>query len=329
MRLLALAAVLALLLAGCSNGGGKTGDAEDGGSGAAASTDGGLAAGNATSDPAPVAAPVWQVGQSWTWTLSSGALDGEVSATTVVLAADGGTYDFGATNTQEAASLYPFHLVGVGAVDAGTLAWQAHGTPVQLLRFPLRHGDVFTADFWSAPGAQVTIEATTIEAPGGAQPGYRSTVAYSGGGTFLQADYAPALGQFTRVASHFGSETPFAEARLARAEGGATGTPFRVTDLARFTASAGDPSSLAPRPFTMPAGSEIAMLACFLPGDQGFYSAQMETAGVPTACAGGSAGQTKLAWTYTTTLAPNGSVTAAPGGQGSMNVEAFAIDNAD
>lgn len=325
MRAVAAVALAALLAAGCLGGNDPATGGDPATPGPSGEASGGSLGAN-TSAAAPVAAPQWSVGQSWTWRLTSAAVDGPAEATTVVLAAQGGSYDVGATSTQEIAALYPFHLVGVGAVDAATLAWQAHGLPVTLLRFPLVDGATFTADLWGAAGAVVMLAAQQVAGPDGPEPGFRATAAYADGGTFLAADYAPARGQFVRVASYFRADEPFAEAVLVREGAGGEATPFRVTDLARFPMSAGDPASLAPRPFTMPAGSDLAMLACFLSGAQGYYSAQMEVAGVPMACAGGGAGATKLAWAYTAVLAPNGSVSAAAAGPGTSTIEAFAID---
>lgn len=198
--------------------------------------------------------------------------------------------------------------------------------PVELLRFPLGNGTTFTSDLWSAPGATVTIAATEVAGPDGPEPGFRSTVAYSGGGTFVAADYSPQRGQFVRVATHFGSETAFAEAILLSESSGATGEGFRATDLARFNGNAGDPASLAPRAMTVPDGAEELVLACFLPGDQGFYGAEVTTAAIPLACAGGAMGETKIASTFTGAMAGPGSVQAVAGGQGGINVEVFAID---
>ena len=266
------------------------------------------------------------MGQSWTWRLSGSSLAEEREGTTVVLAADGATYDVGASDVAGGAALFPFHVVAFGAVDASCLCWEAHGHPVGFLRFPLADGDQFTTDFWAAPGAQVAIDATEVAGPDGVQAGFRAVASYAEGGVFAEADYAPALGQFVRVATYFGDPEPFAEAVLVSQATGASGIGFRATELARYTASSADPASLAPHPVTVPDGSEVVLLACFLPGEQGFYGAELSTAGLPLACGGGSTEQTMYAGTHTDAMAGPGSVTAAVGGQGSINVEVFAID---
>ena len=324
MRALLAALLLAsLALAGCSDAG-KGADPPAAGEGAGAPEAGGPAGGSEAS--APVLAPQWTVGQSWTWRLDSDALREPREATTYVIAADGAGYDVGVGDDFQGAVVHPFHLVGLGAIDAGCLCWTAHGQPVRFLRFPLRDGDTFTADFWGAPGAQVTLAAADVAAPDGPLPGFRSTVSYSGGGTFLAADYAPALGQFVRVASYFGGEEPFAEAVLTGTGTGGDGIAFRVTDLARFGANAGDASSLAPHPVTIPADADMALLACFLPAEPGVYGATLSTQDIPLACHNPSQDHTVLSWSHGGAQPGPGTVVATVAGQGNLNVEAFAID---
>lgn len=326
MRWLPIVVAICVLSAGCF-GGGSDGGAADPIPTTGASVPGASDDGTGTATVAGVdAPPMWTVGQSWTWKIDGSALAEPRDGTTMVLAAEGGMYDIGATDVQGGANLYPFHVVGLGHVDAGCLCWHAHGGPVELLRFPLADGVRFTTDFWSAPGAEVVLSATNVTGPGGPEPGFRAVASYAGGGTFLEGDYAPARGQFVRVATYFGAAEPFAEAVLVAEGSGATGIGFRATELARYTASTADPASLAPHPITVPNGSDLVMLACFLPGAQGFYAAELSTAGVPLACGGGSTEQTTYAGTYTHATVGPGSVTAAVGGQGSINIEVFAID---
>jgi hypothetical protein len=325
MRWPALLGVLCLVSAGCFGGGpDDSGRQPDPTGGPPSGTRGenGTAAGATTT----MEAPVWTAGQSWTWRLTGSALQDPVEGTSVVLSADGGTYEVGAADVAGGAALFPFHIVAFGAVDAKCLCWEAHGAPVQLLRFPLSNGTRFTTDFWAAPGAEVVLTAAEVAGPDGVEPGFRAVASYAGGGTFMEADYSTARGQFVRVATYFGGEQPFAEAVLVGEARDAPGIAFRTTELARFTASAADPASLAPHPLTVPDGSEVVLLACFLPGAQGFYAVELSTAGIPLACAGGSTDGTKHAGTHTEATAGPGSVTAAVGGQGSINVEVFAVD---
>src|SRR5688572_15392875 len=204
MRPVPSAIVLAALLAlaGCFGGGSKGGPAPGHGSSTMTGTD--VPEGNATGSS--LDAPTWTVGQSWRWTITAGVLANSQTVTTTVLAADGGSYDVGIALSTQGAGAYPFHLIPLGLVDAATLAWEAHGLPVNLVRFPLQDGDAYTADLWGAPGAQITTVAMEVDGPDGLEPGFRSTASYSGGGTFVEADYAPGLGQFVRVASYFGQE---------------------------------------------------------------------------------------------------------------------------
>ena len=322
MRLLAAVLALAVVLSGCS--GGASDDAAAPATATGSPGGGAAVAPNAT---APVIAPAWAAGQSWSWTLVSGALqDGTADIKTIVLAPG----EVGIEDAAQATVVYPFHLVPLGPVDTACLCWTAHGLPVHLLRFPLKAGDSFTADFWSAPGAQVTIAAANVTTPSGLESGYQSTVTDSAGGTFLQADYSPKLGQFVRVASYFGASEPFAEATLKAAGTAAGGVAYRATELARYTASTADPASLAPKALAVPADADLLLLACFLPATaQGFYSVELAApgpSGTPVACGGASADQTRLAAVATATQAGPGSVTAQPGGSGAITVEVFAVD---
>ena len=325
----AAVALLFVLLAGCSNGG-KASD--EGGEEAAPEGDrGGTSPEGAASANATQAAPVWSVGQAWSWNLHSAIIAGEdpedLQAETVVLGVEGTIYDIGTTTTTDALLAYPFHLIGFGPVDASNLAWLAHGSPVQFLRFPLVDGDRFTADFWGAPGAEVMVRATNVTGPDGLEPGFQSTVTTAGGGgTFIQADYATARGQFVRVATYFGGDEPFAEATLVGEGSGKTGTPFRPTDLVRWNAHADAPDTLAPRQFNVPAGPDTMLVACFISGGPGQFAANEAQAGGSTGCSAPGNGATVYAWAYTSALEGPGTVQATPGGMGAMTVELFAID---
>lgn len=326
MRRAALLAAFVVLLAGCSDGGGDAPGGDGDASSTATGTSGGMQPGNGTEVVA--APPLWATGTSWRWTLRSGALAQEQTVTTTVIAADGGQYDVGVNAFAAAAGVYPFHLVPIGPVDAATLAWQAHGSPVNFIRFPLRDGDTFTTDLWSAPGAIVVVEAANVTTPSGGMPGFRSTASYANGGTFAQADYAPAVGQFVRIASYFGAEQPFAEATLdGEVDPPEAATPFRASDVARYNANAGDPPSLAPRPVNIPAGTETVLLACFVPSSPG-YGAELTTAGAPSVCASSGSGTgTQLSWGYAGASPGPGTVTGLVGGaDGGTTVEVFAVD---
>ena len=323
LRLLALTVLASLLLSGCTGGG-----ASDPAPAGSAATTGTAAAGSGNLT-APVTAPTWTPGQAWTWTVTSGALqEGEAQVKTIVLA--GSQLELGVEDALQGTFTFPFHLVPMGPIDAACLCWTAHGLPVQLLRFPLKDGDAFTADFWAVPGAQVSIAAVDVSTPFGVEAGYQSTVSYPAGGVFLQADYAPGLGQFVRVASYFGGSEPFAESRLTSAGTASGGVAYRATELARYTASAGDPASQAPRPLTVPADADLLLLACFLPGGApGAYFVELAApgaSGLPVACGGMSFAQTALAAVATPTQAGPAAVTAHSVGQGNINVEVFAID---
>src|SRR5687768_18603712 len=108
----ALALTLLVLLAGCSDAAKE--DPADSTTGTGTST-GGLAPGS-TNGTAAGTAPQWNVGQAWTWRVQSGTTANTYEATSVVLAADGASYDVGAADTTDAMLLYPFHLVGFGPV---------------------------------------------------------------------------------------------------------------------------------------------------------------------------------------------------------------------
>jgi len=319
----ALAVALLVVLAGCAD------EPKDDGPADAATETSGPAGTPAVQGTNSTSAPRWQVGDTWTWSVRSGATADVYEAVSVVLAADGTTYQVGTTDPTDAMTAYPFHLVNLGPVDAATLAWQAHGTPVQLIRFPLADGDRFTTDFWSAPGAEVEVTAGDVTTPRGSEPGFRTVARYAGAdAVFMEADYSPRLGQFVRVATRFGGEEPFAEATLTQAAVNGTGQPFRVTDLARWTARADDPNTLAPRTFTVAADADQLFLACFITG-QGAYTAGIAQRGGAVSCQGQGTDATSYAWAYTAAAEGTGSVTATPAGPGTLTTEAFAIDIGD
>lgn len=290
-----------------------------------------------TSAPLPAdaldgsAPPNWQVGQSWTWRIESSRLTNAQETRLVVLSANGITYHVGATDFADAVLAYPFHLLGLGDIDATTLAWQAHGSKVQFLRFPLIDGDRFTNDFWSAPGADVELRAMNVTGPRGPEPGFRSTAYYAGSDTvFMEADYATARGQFVRVATMFGGSEPFAQATLVGDRANETGIAFRVTDLARWTATAEDPTTLTTRQATVASGVEWALIACFLPSEPGRYDAFLSVPGGASSCNGQggdpAAGQYQAAAISTDGMGGAATVTPVVGGQGALTIEAFAID---
>ncbi|MEK6976614.1 MAG: hypothetical protein AABY18_09760 [Candidatus Thermoplasmatota archaeon] len=321
----------ALLVAGCSDdGGGLTGP----GDGSATPTFGAPLGGGAPTN-ASLDAPKWQVGQSWTWTVQKADAPEAFEATTVVLAAGADGYDVGTTDVAQAAQVYPFHLIGLGQVDNGTLAWQAHGGPVQLLRFPLKDGDAWTADFWGAPGATVTLTFGPVLSFGGG-PGATVQVRYAGSDAlFLAAEYSFTLGQFTRVASYFGGSWDFATATLVSTGHGTSGTPFEAFDLYRGSVSAGQPQGMAPTPLTINATANFMVMACFFDydGGMGSYRATLSALdGSLLTCQGASAPPSGPSGSYQALShqVPAGpaalEVTAA--GVGSITAELFGVRTA-
>lgn len=325
---LGIALVSALLLAGCSDSAKTGGGAEDGSMTGTQTEDTGAVPGNLSLGP-----PAWQVGQSWTWRLETSGLPEPAEATTVVLAADGASYDVGTTDRGEATLAYPFHLVGFGSVDKATMAWQAHGSPVQLVRFPLKDGDSWTADFWSAPGATVTVRLDNVTGLQGYEPGAKVNVTYAGGDSlYLEAEWSIGLGQFTRVSSHFGNVVPFATATLVRTGTDASGSPFEATDLFRGVANAGAPQGLTPTQVTVPADATYLVTTCFMSfaGQPGLYALRFNQPVASTGCAGGNTPGFSSAYASTgadVTAGP-GVVDLAAGGPGSITGEVFAVRTA-
>jgi hypothetical protein len=328
---LLLAVTLALAaLAGCSTPAAPAAMAST--SNALPGTLGALpAASNGTG--AAAVAPQWQVGQWWTWRIETASAPAPLEATTAVVAADAGAYQVGSAEPEKAAQLFPFHIVALGSVDRETLAWQAHGSPVQFLRFPLRDGDRFTADFWGAPKADVVLRAASVQGPAGPEPGFKATATYSGApdAVFVEADWSLQRGQFVRVATRFGAEAPFATATLLDEGSGATAKPFSATELVRWSTSLQAPDQAAPRTFSVPADAQMVLFACFLGGAQGHFQAtmalsdQQATTCQSTNPAGGGlhySTQTRPA------VAGAGEVAAVPAGQAGVTVEIFAVRTA-
>lgn len=323
----AVALVVVVVLAGCSDAPKDNGPATSAtGSSGPNGTEPGEAAAQNGSVP-----PTWQVGQSWRWRIESTRLADAIETNLVVLTAGGATYDIGTTNLTTADDAYPFHLLGLGAVDATTLAWEAHGAPVQFLRFPLTDGERFTTDFWSAAGAEVEIRAANVIGPSGPEPGFRSTAYYAGSDSvFMEADYASARGQFVRVATRFGATEPFAEASLIGDGDNETGHAFRATDLARWTAQSGDPSTLTPRQAQVGDADDLVLLACFLPADPGNYQAYLTVQSGTISCGSQGTLQGSGYQSYSISTGPGqANLAAIVVGQGSITVEAFAIDTGE
>lgn len=321
---------LAAVLAGCA---GKApspddaGGADDGGGGdgsAPAAPSGAGAGGNAS-------APVWQAGQWWRWRLESPAAPTAMEAVTAVVSVAADSYSIGAPDVAAAAQVYPFHLVALGPVARDTLAWQAHGAPVRFLRFPVVDGDSWTADFWGAPGATVTVRNATVQGPGGPEPGYRSEATYAGGGVFAAASWSPARGQFVQVQTFFGGERPFATATLvAEGQGEAGAKPFVPTDLLRLSSNPTNPQSLAPVEVTVPDSAHLVLMACFLGGGQGRFEADFAYGTGPPAVCGATNTDAAVLYMAQTVPAAGGSgrVAVAPAGQGGVTVELFAVSTA-
>lgn len=329
MRLLAALVLSSLLVTGCFGGGKQgTGDGSAATASATGTSTGPGAAGGVGS--LSLDAPQWQVGQSWKWSVSAQVVSGDLTVTTTVLGVDGAAYDVGVASVDAMVGLYPFHLVATGPVDATTLAWQAHGGSVQLLRFPLVDGDQFTTDLWGAPGANVFVEAMTVAGPNGEGPGFRAVAYYAGTeNVFLVGDYLPALGQFVRVATYFGGEAPFAEATLVGvAPTPEDPVPFRVTDLGRIAAAAGDPGTLAPVQGAIPADADAILLACFMGGSQGPATAELTGGGVSGACAydPSSGIRPPYNWAFAPVQSGGPSTLTGQVAAGSAVFEGFAID---
>jgi hypothetical protein len=281
-----------------------------------------------------MAAPQWQVGQWWTWRIASASASSPLEATTAVVAADGASYQVGSAQPEKAAQLFPFHLVALGTVEKATLAWQAHGSPVQFLRFPLRDGDKFKADFWGAPAADVVVRAATVTGPAGPEPGFTATATYSGTpeAVFAEADWSTQRGQFVRVATRFGAETPFATATLVGEGRDAKDTkPFAATELVRWSVHLDAPDNLAPRTFSVPADAQMVLMACFLGGAAGHFQATMTLSDQQaTTCQSTDPAGGGLAYSAQTrpAVAGQGEVAAAPAGQAGVTVEIFAVKTA-
>jgi hypothetical protein len=322
-----LLVVLSAVLAGCAAKGpssidaGETG-ADGNGASLAPSRPGAADGGNASS------APAWQVGQWWRWRLESPHASAAMEAVTAVVAVGADSYSIGAPDASAAAQVYPFHLVALGPVARGTLAWQAHGVPVGFLRFPIVDGDSWTTDFWSAPGATVTVRNAAVPGPDGPEPGYRSEAAYQGGGVFAAASWSPARGQFVQVQTFFGGEEPFATATLvAEGQGEAGAKPFVPTDLVRLSSNPAAPATLAPVDVTVPADAAFVLMACFLGGGNGQFTATFDYRSPPVTQCSLTSMDGSLRYAVATVDAAGGSgrLAVAPAGQGGVTVELFAV----
>jgi hypothetical protein len=280
-------------------------------------------------------APAWRVGQWWSWRLETQAYDEEAEVATVVLSDDGPTYSVGTPDPDAAAHVYPFHLIPIGDIDRSNLAWQAHGLPVEFLRFPLEDNATWTTDMWAFQGAEVVVRQANVTGPSGPHDGFRIDMSYPGGGGLIaSADWSPAEAQFVRVSSYFGGPEPFASAILLDSGDNADGTafPFVASDLLRYNANAGEPESMTAESFEVDAASDLVILACFLSGSPGVYRVAMVPAdGQAGTCeaVNQAAGGTRYQVVVREAAAGTGHVVGTSLGQGGSNVELFQVDTGD
>ncbi len=272
--------------------------------------------------------PVWEVGHFWKWKLEGAGAS--LEATTVVVSEDASSYNIGSSDTAAAAFVFPFHIVGLDAVSKSDLSWNAHGTSVKLLDFPMADKKTWTADFWNLGGAEVKASAAKVAAPGGQEDGFHIVVSYpgaTGGGPFMDADWSAQRGQFTRVSTFFGADQPFATATLTGEGNGTTDAkPFVATELVRWSATPAAPTGLAPHTFNVGDDATQVLLACFLGGAQGHFQANMVLADrTQAACQATMPTGVEYHASVIGAVPGQGEVIAAPLGIGGVTVEIFAI----
>lgn len=207
LSLLSIALAAALPLAGClgggdvpaatsaqpeplSNGAGLANDLED-----ALSLAELLA-----QDPAnaTVAAPVWSVGDAWSFATQQADGAGE-PVTLAVTASNGQSYTLLPTGEDMAVYDALFDVSYVGPIRATDLAGAQDGTPVRFFDFPLKDGKSWSTT-WDGLTITLTAKANpAISTPMGTQAGFDIVATREGGEVHATYDFVPALKWWSHI----------------------------------------------------------------------------------------------------------------------------------
>lgn len=199
MRWTPLALGLALLAAGCI---GMSGDetteqpaAEEASATSTSQAETGAAGATETTSETAATVPTWQIGDWWTYELSTPHDTREV--TFVVQDKTDGTYQLLVDDRQLALLDALYDIAYIGALQVETLAAGQGPDATRLFHWPLEDGKRWTTQ-WDGEQRGIMVDAAEVPLASGTGPGFE-LVAASDGEPAANYTYAPAVGWFTRL----------------------------------------------------------------------------------------------------------------------------------
>lgn len=208
------------------------------------------------------AAPLWSVGDWWTWEISSERF-GAYEVTTVVAAHDDSGYAVGVTDLAAGLRSVWFHVPPMGIVDPQNLAWEMHDTPAVLLDLPLADGKTWDGEL---EGDQVTFTASA------GPRGFDVLGVYEHGSTALTFTWSDEARTFLDISVHYGSSTPWGTARLLRHGSGHTDPVHLLLADDALLAGARMPGApRAPTAFVIPDDATHVVIGCLLTAGPGAF----------------------------------------------------------
>lgn len=225
------------------------------------------------------AEPDWEAGRWWTWSIR--VHENEVhTVTTVVLANDTG-YVIGATDADEGVLARYYHVVPMGTLEGGTLAWEEHDKPFRLTAFPIAADSTWKGSTWARPDLTFVAKENRLDGPDGEIRGFKVTGRDEKGTPAVSFEWAPGIG-FLAIGQHYGADEPIITARVTATGVDATKSGFTIeVDDADYSVDTqiGGPSSLGwtvPRtPRILPVADDVTHIlgTCELGGKPGVYGA--------------------------------------------------------
>lgn len=110
------------------------------------------------------AAPVWEIGDWWTYEYVKTGRSGLTDTFTIVVAAETAThYLVGMPDEHFSDLALIYHTPPIGEVRKSDLMWDPHDTPLEWLRFPITEGDEWTTNWWGTPDIPIWVDSVTDE----------------------------------------------------------------------------------------------------------------------------------------------------------------------
>ncbi|MBW3584003.1 MAG: hypothetical protein KY455_12995 [Euryarchaeota archaeon] len=223
--------------------------------------------------------PEWETGRWWTWSIQ--VHENEVHTVTTVVLANATGYTIGATDADEGVLARYYHVVPMGTLEDGTLAWEEHDEPFRLTAFPMTADSSWKGETWARPELTFIAKERALEGPDGELRGFHVVGRDEKGTPAVSFEWAPGLG-FLAIGQHYGADDPIITARVTATgvDEGRSGHSIEVDDPSySINTQIGGPSSLGwtiPRtPRVLPIGDDVTHIlgACELGGKPGVYGA--------------------------------------------------------